>query len=1073
MLLDADNPNPSPRSSTDKVKHRDLHCFLLTHWYVLFTPSWGYPPSLTFMLLDADNPNPSPRSSAHQSLKQPRHILTVQHEMTMRNVTYELSLSAYYLNQININYHYVDKYPILCCLHCESKVKEHSFQNFLCFKKLLSPSAKIETQGGIDPSSPVARRCGLTVLRHDLVGGTDTDSLINSSNGDTPLAPDNWLILFSLLTVLAISNDISTGSGSADDKLDKSGNGSQERGFLYKVTDFLGISTLQPLPVPDSDGETTTPNIPQETPFLTPPSPNTVCTPPSPPRNSVPSEESDFEPQKQREKISQAIINSTPLTSRNILHLPLPDLVDDMMQEISQHITPSPEVPIPPLCEEEVTKSDSASTSNGSSEVSFNPDPPGSRKSAKKRNKTLHTKFLKIEKTDVPPIITKTGMYSVPLSRGETRELLFENQFLTKAEADTLYAYIDDNVPLCEEEALYRGRKKTQPRLMAWYGPCDYPFSGCTLKPCEIDDLKLMEQNLGRVNDYAIRHNLIDPKRPFNSILVNKYRDGKDSVGWHPDNESIFVDGYPIIGLNTGGTRDLEIRGIKGRTKITSVRCTHGSLYGMMDDFQSVLEHRVPKTTSYSRPRISLTYRRVDETKLNPKTTVKDEEINEDDDEEKEDDMPKKMTSNNVNVKVQAVTKRPVVEVSEQGTKRKLPDSAPSHPNDDNSTNVALGTLQESIIDLASRVTNQSAIIESIMTSSTDAAIKEQFLAVNKQITLLMTNMNEGFKQTHALLEILGQQVNQEKVRPFSWAPAPPQFTTAPALASLNPRIPFKAPVTPIPVNVQIHQAPIDKNPFAILADLPPQDESPSTQPSLYSNISEPEKSGFTEHRSSGQKNDNSSKRPFRSKVPPTTNDRRGRSRQEVPPKKKRVLLLHDSLFKHFDQEKFGSTFQVTRKNIGSYKNLANREELRKVVTVPSVDAYVIALGTNDVRDCYSDTTQDHVMSVIATLREKASADVKIMVHIPPPRQSKGNRNDRLNDFANDLKDYVTGLKDRRVSFIDNMRLRKGDHNDDVYEDDVHISQKGSAILNAAVKTCLRRVFGMTVLNSNTNLNRN
>ena len=112
-------------------------------------------------------------------------------------------------------------------------------------------------------------------------------------------------------------------------------------------------------------------------------------------------------------------------------------------------------------------------------------------------------------------------------------------------------------------------------------------------------------------------------------------------------------------------------------------------------------------------------------------------------------------------------------------------------------------------------------------------------------------------------------------------------------------------------------------------------------------------------------------------------------------------------------------------------------------------------------------------MSVIATLREKASADVKIMVHIPPPRQSKGNRNDRLNDFANDLKDYVTGLKDRRVSFIDNMRLRKGDHNDDVYEDDVHISQKGSAILNAAVKTCLRRVFGMTVLNSNTNLNRN
>ena len=86
----------------------------------------------------------------------------------------------------------------------------------------------------------------------------------------------------------------------------------------------------------------------------------------------------------------------------------------------------------------------------------------------------------------------------------------------------------------------------------------------------------------------------------------------------------------------------------------------------MMDDFQSVLMHRVPKTGSYSRPRINITYRRsrVDKTKLNPKTPAQTDEVNEE--EEMNEDRLKKITTKDVMMNVPAVTHRPVEEARHQ-----------------------------------------------------------------------------------------------------------------------------------------------------------------------------------------------------------------------------------------------------------------------------------------------------------------------------------------------------------------------------------------------------------------------
>ena len=996
-------------------------------------------------------------------------------------------------------------------------------KNFSFSSKLPPPAAKFYLpKAGVDLGFRLAELHCASLLHYGSDNNCanvwyitiDNISTTESTSADSVRAPTGWLILLALVLTVMVSDPDYTGTMSTDKEAEMTSpsynNRSGLHSFFSKVSST--VSSFLGLQIPTSE----------------PPQCNTQCSPdlfkPSqavtslesytcPSTIPLPPETDDDEEIEIRfpnnDGPVSAIVNSTPLSSKlqpapnkqptNLKLQPfhLPDLCKDMMHEISEHITPTPDdiekpfipAPPPPPLIESVEYSTSAwSESEEDEKIS----------KACSKSKTRLTQFMKNSAGPLPKIISESGRYTIPVSRGVTRELLYVKDFMPPAEATKLYKLIDKTVALKAEDILVKGKKNKTPRVMAWHGPCEYTFSKCTLKPTkDPESLQLMEDILHLYNEYGIANNIIDKDRPLNSLLLNKYRDGDDSVGWHPDLESIFEEGYPILGGNLGVDRYLDVAraGLKTKKTLTSVLCTNGSMYGMLNDFQSVLMHRVPKSNT-TLPRINATARRVNDEAVAAyaarMNTSKTSRSKPEDQAEVEEPEPVKQPAES------------------QGLKRKQGPSSPVIQSTE-VTSVALETLQDTIVELTNRVTYQTSVIES--TTSQDSSVKNQFLQINKQIADLARAMNDGFLKTHDLLETLTQSIELEKqvapqlftaqpvntpavpapinprlfqrpAFPIFTLPLPPlpqqpqtnPFTSAPspeqckAATEPSPNI-FKKPVTPaplrIPVQVQVHRE--RPNRFSALASPDIQSEDKISQPVM-------KKSAFSDHRSyrdvaEKASTDSPAPRRPRSNSRARNNPSRSNSRQQQSNNEgKNIVLLCDSLFQYFEQDKFGESFKVNKQIVGSYKNLAKQENLREMVRIPGVDAYVIALGTNDVRDVYNKSNQGHVADVIDHLQKRTNS--KILIHVPPPRLHDGPKNKRLDDFAYDIKKYVTSLGDSRISFIENARLRDGRFDDTTYKDDVHISEEGSAILNAGVKSCLRRVFGMSISNSRSRANR-
>jgi alkylated DNA repair dioxygenase AlkB len=96
---------------------------------------------------------------------------------------------------------------------------------------------------------------------------------------------------------------------------------------------------------------------------------------------------------------------------------------------------------------------------------------------------------------------------------------------------------------------------------------------------------------------------------PFNSVGLNLYRDGRDSVAPHNDHLDVLVEGFPIALLSLGGTRRMAIRAKKPPKTAIDVDLAPGSLLLMSYMTQIHYTHGVPKTKEAVRERISLAFR--------------------------------------------------------------------------------------------------------------------------------------------------------------------------------------------------------------------------------------------------------------------------------------------------------------------------------------------------------------------------------------------------------------------------------------------------------------------------------
>jgi alkylated DNA repair dioxygenase AlkB len=182
-------------------------------------------------------------------------------------------------------------------------------------------------------------------------------------------------------------------------------------------------------------------------------------------------------------------------------------------------------------------------------------------------------------------------------------EVIFYPAFFPAPEADRLLEELRDTTEWRQDAMKIYGKQVPLPRLTAWYGEPEarYVYSGIDNVPLPWTAALL-----------EVKHAVEAPSRvTFNGVLLNRYRTGKDSMGWHADDEPEFGDRPLIASVSFGGTRRFQLRHKSRKDLIASIELTHGSLLIMRGEMQANWLHQVPKTSKSVQERLNLTFRTV------------------------------------------------------------------------------------------------------------------------------------------------------------------------------------------------------------------------------------------------------------------------------------------------------------------------------------------------------------------------------------------------------------------------------------------------------------------------------
>ncbi len=147
------------------------------------------------------------------------------------------------------------------------------------------------------------------------------------------------------------------------------------------------------------------------------------------------------------------------------------------------------------------------------------------------------------------------------------------------------------------------GRFIAQPRLSAFVGEAGlrYRYSGLQLEADGWPDFLLPV--VEAVNKQC--------RQAFNSCLLNHYRDGRDHMGWHADDEAELGPEPALAILSLGSTRRLHLRRTGETRACAALDLPHNSLLFMPPGMQSTFQHRLAPSRKVLAPRISLTFRRI------------------------------------------------------------------------------------------------------------------------------------------------------------------------------------------------------------------------------------------------------------------------------------------------------------------------------------------------------------------------------------------------------------------------------------------------------------------------------
>ena len=166
---------------------------------------------------------------------------------------------------------------------------------------------------------------------------------------------------------------------------------------------------------------------------------------------------------------------------------------------------------------------------------------------------------------------------------------------------DRVFAELQEAIGWEQHPIRVHGRTVLTPRLTAWMGDEAYTYSGLTNDPQPWPDALA-----------ALRERLSDElDNTFNSCLANLYRDGRDSMGYHSDDEPELGPRPVIASISLGARRRFALRHRESRQRWTW-DLGEGDLLVMRDESQREYAHAVPKTARAVGPRMNLTFRRFD-----------------------------------------------------------------------------------------------------------------------------------------------------------------------------------------------------------------------------------------------------------------------------------------------------------------------------------------------------------------------------------------------------------------------------------------------------------------------------
>lgn len=179
--------------------------------------------------------------------------------------------------------------------------------------------------------------------------------------------------------------------------------------------------------------------------------------------------------------------------------------------------------------------------------------------------------------------------------------VIYYPEFFSVAESDQLFRSLRAETHWQADTITIFGKTYDQPRLTALYGDAGKPYSYSGIKMFPNDWSDLLRQIKNKVETVA--------HEKFTTVLLNLYRDGRDSNGWHADNEKELGINPIIASVSFGATRVFQMRHNSIANAKLSITLEHGSLLLMKGTTQHFWKHQIPKTTKPIDERINLTFR--------------------------------------------------------------------------------------------------------------------------------------------------------------------------------------------------------------------------------------------------------------------------------------------------------------------------------------------------------------------------------------------------------------------------------------------------------------------------------